>query len=198
MRKIYKIVDGEKVALKASEVKNFIMKVNNWNADQYQKEYDLFKNKLRTLENFEGIPKAERDSPVELLYKQAKAKKRYGSDYQPSIKLQRILSTSAYSSSPKRQRQLLKNQSYLEKIQKRYRESTNKAFKGLFEKNPVAKEIDEKIKDPVQREKALIDLADKLHARINEQGVVTDLGGIPFGESIGSSDGIDFDLTPYL
>ena len=198
MRKIYKIVDGEQVALKASEVKNFIMKVNNWNADQYQKEYDLFKNKLRTLENFEGVPKAERESPVELLYKQAKAKKRYGSDYQPSIKLQRILSTSAYSSSPKRQRQLLKNQRYVERLQKRYRESTNKAFKGLLEKKPVAKEIDEKLKDPVQREKALIDLAEKLHARINEQGVVTDLGGIPFGESFGSSDAIDFDLTPYL
>lgn len=198
MRKIYKIVDGEQVALKASEVKNFIMKVNNWNADQYQKEYDLFKNKLRTLENFEGVPKAERESPVEILYKQAKAKKRYGSDYQPSIKLQRILGTSAYSSSPKRQKQLLKNQSYVERLQKRYRESTNKAFKGLLEKNPVAKEIDENIKDPVQREKALIDLADKLHTRIDEQGVITDLGGIPFGESVGSSDGIDFDLTPYL
>lgn len=198
MRKIYKIVDGEKVALKASEVKNFIMKVNNWNADQYQKEYDIFKNKLRTLENFEGVSKAERESPVELLYKQAKAKKRYGSDYQPSIKLQRILSTSAYSSSPKRQKQLLKNQSYVERLQKRYRESTNKSFKGLLEKNPVAKEIDEKIKDPVQREKALLDLADKLHARIDEQGVIQDLGGIPFGESVGSSDGIDFDLTPYL
>lgn len=198
MRKIYKIVDGEQVALKASEVKNFIMKVNNWNADQYQKEYDLFKNKLRTLENFEGVPKAERESPIEILYKQAKAKKRYGADYQPSIKLQRILSTSAYSSSPKRQQQLLKNQSYLEKIQKRYRDSTNKAFKGLLEKNPVAKEIDEKIKDPVQREKALSDLADKLHARIDEQGIITELGGIPFGESVGSSDGIDFDLTPYL
>lgn len=198
MKKIYKIVDGEEVALKASEVKNFIMKVNNWNADQYQKEYDLFKNKLRTLENFEGVPKAERESPVELLYKQAKAKKRYGADYQPSIKLQRILSTSAYSSSPKRQQQLLKNQSYVEKLQKRYRESTNKGFKGLLEKNPVAKEIDEKIKDPVQREKALIELAEKLHARIDEQGVITELGGIPFGESVGSSDGIDFDLTPYL
>lgn len=198
MRKIYKIVDGEQVALKASEVKNFIMKVNNWNADQYQKEYDLFKNKLRTLENFEGVPKAERESPVEILYKQAKAKKRYGADYQPSINLQRILSTSAYSSSPKRQQQLLKNQSYVEKLQKRYRESTNKAFKGLLEKNPVAKEIDEKIKDPVQREKALIVLADKLHARIDEQGIITELGGIPFGESVGSSDGIDFDLTPYL
>lgn len=198
MKKIYKIVDGEQVALKASEVKNFIMKVNNWNADQYQKEYDIFKNKLRTLENFEGVPKAERESPVELLYKQAKAKKRYGADYQPSIKFQRILSTSAYSSSPKRQRQLLKNQSYVDRLQKRYRESTNKAFKGLLEKNPVAKEIDEKIKDPVQREKALIDLADKIHARIDEQGVITDLGGIPFGESVGSSDGIDFDLTSYL
>ncbi len=198
MKKIYKIVDGEQVALKASEVKNFIMKVNNWNAVQYQKEYDIFKNKLRTLENFEGVPKAERESPVELLYKQAKAKKRYGADYQPSIKLQRILSTSAYSSSLKRQQQLLKNQSYIERLQKRYRESTNKAFKGLLEKNPVAKEINEKIKDPVQREKALIDLADKLHARINEQGVITDLGGIPFGESVGSSDGIDFELTPYL
>lgn len=198
MRKIYKIIDGEQVALKASEIKNFIMKVNNWNTEQYQKEYDIFKNKLRTLENFEGVPKAERESPVELLYNQAKAKKRYGADYQPSIKFQRILSTSAYSSSPKRQRQLLKNQSYVERLQKRYRESTNKAFKGLLEKNPVAKEIDEKIKDPVQREKALIDLADKIHARIDEQGVITDLGGIPFGESVGSSDGIDFDLTPYL
>lgn len=198
MKKIYKIVDGDQVALSAKEVKNFIMKVNNWNAVQYQKEYDIFKNKLRTLENFEGVPKAERESPVELLYKQAKAKKRYGEDYQPSIKLQRILSTSAYSSSPKRQQQLLKNQSYVERLQKRYRESTNKAFKGLLEKNPVAKEIDEKIKDPVQREKALIDLADKLHARIDEQGIITELGGIPFGESVGSSDGIDFDLTSYL
>lgn len=198
MRKIYKIVDGEQVALKASEVKNFIMKVNNWNAEQYQKEYDIFKNKLRTLENFEGVPKAERESPVELLYKQAKAKKRYGSDYQPSLKFQRIISTSAYSSSPKRQRQLLKNQSYVEKLQKRYEETTFRAFKGLIEKNPTAKEIVDKIKDPVQREKALIDLADKLHARIDEQGVILDLGGIPFGESVGSSDGIDFNLTPYL
>lgn len=198
MKKIYKIVDGEQVALKASEVKNFIMKVNNWNADQYQKEYDIFKNKLRTLENFEGVPKAERESPVELLYKQAKAKKRYGSDYQPSIKLQRILSTSAYSSSPKRQKQLLKNQRYVEKLQKRYEETTFKTFKGLIEKNPTAKEIFDKIKDPVQREKALIDLSDALRARINEQGVVTDLGGIPFGESFGSPDSIDFDLTPYL
>lgn len=198
MRKIYKIVDGEQVALKASEVKNFIMKVNNWNADQYQKEYDLFKNKLRTLENFEGVPKAERESPVELLYKQAKSKKRYGSDYQPSLKFQRIISTSAYSSSPKRQRQLLKNQSYVEKLQKKYEETTFRAFKGLIEKNPTAKEIVDKIKDPVQREKALIDLSDALQARINEQGVITDLGGIPFGESFGSSDAIEFDLTPYL
>ena len=55
MRKIYKIVDGEQVALKASEVKNFIMKVNNWNADQYQKEYDLFKNKLRILKVFQKL-----------------------------------------------------------------------------------------------------------------------------------------------
>ena len=123
MRKIYKIVDGEQVALKATEVKNFIMKVNNWNAEQYQKEYDIFKNKLRTLENFEGVPKSERESPAELLYKQAKAKKRYGSEYQPSLKFQRIISTSAYSSSPKRQRQLLKNQSYVEKFQKRYEET---------------------------------------------------------------------------
>lgn len=198
MRKIYKIVDGEQVALKASEIKNFIMKVNNWNAEQYQKEYDIFKNKLRTLENFEGVPKAERESPVELLYKQAKAKKRYGSDYQPSLKFQRIISTSAYSSSPKRQRQLLKNQRYVEKLQKRYEETTFKAFKGLIEKNPTAKEIVDKIKDPVQREKALIDLSDALRVRINEQGVVIDLGGIPFGESFGSSDAIEFDLTPYL
>ena len=198
MRKIYKIVDGEQVALKASEVKNFIMKVNNWNADQYQKEYDLFKNKLRTLENFEGVSKAERESPVELLYKQAKAKKRYGSDYQPSLKFQRIISTSAYSSSPKRQRQLLKNQRYVEKLQKRYEETTFKAFKGLIEKNPTAKEIVDKIKDPVQREKALIDLSDALRARINEQGVVTELGGIPFGETFGSPDAIEFDLTTYL
>ena len=42
----------QKVYLTNREVKAYIMKTNNWTASQYQKQYDIFKNKLRAYESY--------------------------------------------------------------------------------------------------------------------------------------------------
>ena len=48
------------------------------------------------------------------------------------------------------------------------------------------------------REKALADYANMLHAKIDEMGRVQEQEAIPFGETFGSGDDIDFDIEDYL
>ena len=79
-----------------------------------------------------------------------------------------------------------------------YEDATYKQFKGLVESNKQAKAIYDTIKDPVMREKALSDYANKLHAKINEQDEVVESEAIPFGETYGSDEQIDFDIEDYL
>ena len=43
----HKIQEHVKVKMTSSEVKSYIMRVNNWTSEQYRKQYDLTKNKLR-------------------------------------------------------------------------------------------------------------------------------------------------------
>lgn len=199
-----KSINGERhqVREKATprEVKAYIMKVNGWTADEYRKKYDIFKNKLKAYESFErsrGV-KVEAQSPVELLYKQAKAKQREGSDYKPSQQMQRINEFSAVSITKGRQL-AQSNERYQRKVEERYNAFIEKRFGGLIEKNAQAQEIAEKIKDPVKREKALADFADKLHARMDESKKTADDEAIPSGETAGSPDTqIDFDIEQYL
>ena len=97
---IYKIVKGGRVEMSSREVKQYIMKQNGWTSQQYDKQYDIFKNKLRAYENYErahGVTQA-RQSPTQMLFKEAKAKAREGADYTPSIKMQRIRSFTSVSS----------------------------------------------------------------------------------------------------
>ena len=96
MANLYKTIKGNRVKVTPTEAKTTIMRANGWTAEQYKKQYDIFKNKLRAYEAFEG-KFAKRQSAVELLYKQAKAKLREGADYQPSIKMQRIESFTSVS-----------------------------------------------------------------------------------------------------
>lgn len=199
-----KTINGERhqVREKATprEVKEYIMKVNGWTADEYRKKYDIFKNKLKAYESFErsrGV-KVEAQSPVELLYKQAKAKQREGADYKPSQQMQRINEFSAVSITKGRQL-AQSSERYQRKVEERYNAFIEKRFGGLIEKNAQAQEIAEKIKDPVKREKALADFADKLHARMDESKKTADDEAIPSGETAGSPDTqIDFDIEQYL
>ena len=191
---IYRTIKGETVKVKPSEIKATIMKANNWTADQYKKQYDIFKNKLRAFEAFEGT--GQRQSAVELLYKQARAKIREGAEYQPSIKMQRINAFTSVSSG--KASKLLENEMYRSRREATYSSATYKQFEGLIAKNAKAKEIYDTIKDPVQREKALTNYANKLHAKLDEEGKTQENEAIPYGETFGSDNAIEFDYSDYM
>lgn len=201
---IYKMKDGQRVELSNRQVKAYIMKANNWTSKQYDKQYDIFKNKVRAYENYErmhGIT-TPRQSVSQLLYKEAKAKQREGADYSPSIKMQRIRSFTTVSSGKAGQK-ALQGKRYQARRTALYMEATNKQFKGFLENNAKAQELANKITDPVKREKFLADYANKVHARIAEkekEAKAQQNGeGIPYdGEVYGSNDPVDMDISEYL
>ena len=191
---IYKTVNGERVELSAKEVKETIMKVNQWDEVTYNKERYKIKNKLRTYEAFTGEAP---QSPTSFLYFEAKAKQRQGAKYNPSLKSQRIRNFQGLGSQKaiEKAKQSSKSQA---KMRARYSETTYKQFEGLIKNNPMAKFIWEHIPDPVERERALTDYANKLNMKIDEENKVADAQAIPFGETSGSSDILtDFDLSEY-
>lgn len=210
-----KFINGKtqhvRVELSSREVKAYIMKINRLSSTQYKKQYDIFKNKLRAFEAFEKASgkKVDKQSPVQILYKQAKAKetaRRTGQRYKPSIALKRIQKFQSVSSGKAGQK-LLQRQSYITKQNEVYLKATEKAFNNFIfgneEKgttgNKQAQEIYEKLKDdPVKLEQALSDYADALNAKIKESGERVENEAIPFGETLGSNDEIDFDINKYL
>ena len=195
---LYKTSKGATVKIKPSEIKQTIMRANGWTAQEYKKNYDIFKNKLRAYEAFEGSY-AKKQSPVELLYKQAKAKLREGVDYVPSIKMQRIESFTSVSSG-KAGLKALEGRMYKSRREAAYSAATYKQFEGLISKNAKAKEIYDTIKDPVKREKALADYAEMIHAKIDEQDKAEENEAIKAGngEMFGSTDTVDYDISAWL
>ena len=195
----YKYSNGQKVKMTNKEVKQYIMKVNKWTSDQYNKQYDIIRNKLRAYESYEKASgkKVEAQSVQGLLYKEARAKKREGVNYKPSIKMQRIRSFTSVSSGKKGQ-EALTHKKYMSRRTAMYEDATYKQFSGLINNNSQARFIYESIKDPVKREKALADYANMIKAKINEQDEIEENEAIPFGETYGSDTAFDFDITPYL
>lgn len=195
---IVRVRNGSTERITAKEVKKTIMKANNWTAEEYKKKYDIFKNKLRAFEAYEKIPASKKQSPVELLYKQAKAKLREGSNYTPSLKMRRINDFTSISSGKKLQ-EAMTHQRYLEARTATYADTTYKQFQGLIENNTKAEEIYNTIKDPVKREKALSDFANALHVKMKQNGQVEGFEAIGnYGEVVGSDQAFDFDLSAYL
>ena len=201
MAKFYKYVGGKRVAVTNREIKAYIMKQNGWTSTQYKKQYDIFKNKLRAYENYERASgkQVAKQSPVEVLYKEAKAKAREGVDYKPSIKMQRIRSFTSVSSGKAGQR-ALQGRLYMARRTQLYEDATYKQFKGLIESNKMAKIVYKTIKDPVKREEALSDLADQIHYFIKSKEAEQESEAIPFGEVYGSDTdaSMDFDIEQYL
>ena len=190
-----------KVKMTPSQVKAEIMKINKWTPEQYKKQYDIFKNKLRSYEAFERASgtNVKTQSARDLLYKEAKAKKRFGNNYQPSIKMQRIREFTSISSG-KALEKALQSKKYTSKREMTYSIKSYKQFEGLIRNNPKAQEIWNNIQDPVKREQALIDYANKINAKIDEQTKAMKESGeaIPSGEVFGSSDVVEFDYSAYM
>ena len=204
MEKYYQWKNGKKVAMTSKEVKQYIMKQNNWTAETYRKQYDIFKNKLNAYESYQrsrGVA-VEHQSTTALLFKEAKSKQFYGEDYKPSMKMQQIKSFSAYSITKGRQLAQGETKSakrYQEKETAKYEAYVQQRFGGFIESNPTAQKIDAMVKDPVKKEKALSELADKLNAKITDDEVKEAGEAIPVStEHYGSSDEIDIDISKYL
>ena len=196
-KQIYQTRNGVRVALTAREIKSYVMKERGWTSDQYSKEYDKLRNRLRAYEAFQrqSDVSVEAQSPASILYFESRARRREGAEYQPSLELQRIKSFPSISSGKALGRALERRS---ETFARRYTETTNKVFAGLIAANPTAAEIAERITDPVKRERALIGLAAKLHARQDASGRVQASSAIPFGQAVGSDEAIDFDIESYL
>lgn len=196
-KQIYQTRNGVRVALTAREIKSYVMKERGWTSDQYSKEYDKLRNRLRAYEAFQrqsGVS-VEAQSPASILYFESRARRREGAEYQPSLELQRIKTFPSISSGKALGRALERRS---ETFARRYAETTNKVFAGLIAANPTAAEIAERVTDPVKRERALIDLAEKNHARQDAVGRVQASSAIPFGQAVGSDEAIDFDIESYL
>ena len=194
---IYQTRNGIRVALTAREVKSYVMKECGWTSEQYNKEYDKLRNRLRAYEAFQrqsGV-EVESQSPASLLYFESRARRREATEYQPSLELQRIKSFPSVSSGKALKRTLERRS---ETFAHRYRDTTDLIFAGLIEANPTAAETAQKVQDPVKREQALKDLAKKLHAKQDAAGRVQASSAIPFGQAVGSDDEIDFDIEAYL
>lgn len=188
----------EKTNISYHSAKQEVLKIRGWTSDQYQKQYDLLKNKVRAYESFKASKgvKVEKQNISELLYKESKKIQQYGSNYKPSLEMQRIQSFSAVSIT--KGRQLAKsNQRYIEKREALYNETTKITFEGLLNNNAKAQEIYDNVKDPVKREEALKAYAEALHAKINEEGKVQENEAIPSGETYGSDVSVDFDYSDY-
>ena len=197
----------EKRYLTTREVKAYIMKQNNWTADQYQKQYDIFKNKLRAYESYNQAQgaKVSKESVSEVLYKEARAKQLYGPNYKPSQKMQQIKGFSAYSIT--KGRQLAKQEGYKKRQSQKYGEYIKGRFGGFIEQNAGAKAIEdafirkaEQDGEPVnyaKMEEALTDYANKLGKPVSDNGETTP-DNLPSGEVYGSDEQIDFDVSDYL
>lgn len=184
---------GKKVT--ARQKKAAIMSANDWTEGQYKKQYDIFKNKLRAYESYRRAHGAEVEtqSPQELLYKVAKAKKREGAEYTPSLEMQRIQSFSAVSITKGRRLAEDLESEYSRRRGETYAATTSQAFAGFIRNVDKAQEIVNMIDDPVKREEALKALAEHVHASQRPSGEVFG------GEVYGSDDAAeDFDYSEWL
>lgn len=190
-----------KVKMTPSQVKAEIMRINKWTPEQYKKNYDIFKNKLRSFEAFERSKGAsvKTQSARDLLFKEARAKQRFGANYSPSLKMQRIREFTSISSG-KALEKALQSKRFTTAREMAYSQKSYERFEGLIRSNTKAQEIWNNIKDPVMREKALTDYANAINAKIDAQTqAMRDSGeAIPTGEVFGSTDTIEFDYSAYM
>lgn len=176
-------------------MKKTIMSANGWTAEQYRKQYDLFKNKLRAYESYREAHGADvkPQSPQQLLYRQAKAMQREGAKYKPSIEMERIKSFSAVSITKGRKLAQDLESAYSRRRGASFEKGTIQQFKGLVNSSRVARDIVDEISDPVRQEEALKALAAHIHAK------QTPTGEIFAGEVYGSDEaGEDFDYTEFM
>lgn len=77
------------------QIKSQIQELTGWSTSEYQKKYDIIRNRLRNYQKVTGTHKEERVN--EFIYKVERAKKKYGKDYIPSDYVSSVLGFTASS-----------------------------------------------------------------------------------------------------
>lgn len=87
------------VTISSKEMKSTIAKAYGISLEAVDKKYYLFRNRLRAYESFkrESGVEVTTQSPLNLMYKQAKSMLRHGTDYKPSNEFEAINTFSAVS-----------------------------------------------------------------------------------------------------
>ena len=190
---------GKEEIISQREIKATTMKLRGWTESEYNKQRYLLKNKLRAYETLTNTPVSERQSPSEILYKEARSiqsAKRRGETYQPSFAMQRIKSMPATGNVARFEKKL-ESETYRQKMYSQYSDYTMMRFAGLIKADPKAAEIAEKVTDPVKREQALIAYANERHKIVDKNKKATAGEAIPVSESFGS-ESIEFDYSMYV
>ena len=79
--------------LTTRQIKQAVMKANGWTSEEYQKQYDILRNRVRNYEQTTGQALGGKIKVNELLYQTSKAQKRYGGAYKPSSLVRGIMAT---------------------------------------------------------------------------------------------------------
>lgn len=202
---IYRTRNGNTEKVSNREMKKTIMAANKWTAERYQKEYDMFKNRLRAYESYQEAhgAKVTKQSPAELLYKTAVSKKKYGREYKPSNEMTTIQSFPAYSITKGRKLAKDLNSGYSMARQVALRAKVVGDFQNFIDGVPKAQELVDGIQDAVKLKDALADLAKHIHKNQETAMKSAKESGSPEAIFAGEAYGSDpmsggYDITRWL
>lgn len=95
---IFDFNTGEKLSRR--EIKRRVLNATGWTSEEYNKQYDILRNKVRTYEKVTGTKIGEVN---EFLYKEQLAKRRYGAAYKPSALVAAVRATESVGTGAKAQ-----------------------------------------------------------------------------------------------
>ena len=208
------IYNSKQEPLSQSEIKRIIMQAENIKTtEEYNKYYDRMRNRIINYQKIQvatGLKKeSEIVAPIKVLYNEAKRKifaAKHGIECKHFAFYKEALKSPPLSTGKALGKKIEKLQAEREKITKdttpdelspdlkAKRESVLYYFSGMINKVPIAKEASEKIIDPYKLEKALIEIADKVHAALEEEKARIDIPDV----IIGSYNNISIDINSYL
>lgn len=145
------IKDGEptQVTISSREMKSTIAKAYGISLESVDKKYYLFRNRLRAYESFkrESGVEVTPQSPLNVMYKQAKAMLRHGADYKPSNEFEAINTFSAVSISKGERLAKATGSRYYKKHQAELGNLALKNFEKFISAHTSAKDLVKAYKD---------------------------------------------------
>lgn len=176
---IYRTKNGITRELTPSDVKNTIMRGFDVKKDEYKRFYNLFRNRYVNYQKFvkQQTGKTPSQSTIEILYRQAQARIKHGTNYNPSDTI-RLITQFSSTSTGRYNPQSTESLKRANRIAKRGVE----AFSQLIDTSPLAREVYQKSPNDFVAVDRLKTFADRLHKK--QAGG----SGIPTANIIGSDD----------